>query len=99
MQTGAAGFLQVGEQPVEVVGGQVAEDRLQRLVGAAPERGDDSRHDTDGVAPFRGAQVQDGDRLRGVRQRQGRNGMVNPLLAFRFFSETGKNVETVASDG
>ena len=79
-EAGAPGLFQVGEQLVEVVAGQVAADRLQGLAGAPPQSRDDGRHEADGVAPLRGAQVQDGDRLRGGRQRQVRDGVVHPVL-------------------
>jgi hypothetical protein len=74
------GLFQVGEQPVEVVAGQVAVDRVNGLPGAPPEPRDDGRHHLHGVAPFGGAQVQDGNRPRGARQRQAGDGVVHPVL-------------------
>ena len=79
-EAAAPRLLEVGEQLVEVVAGQVAVDRLKGLVGAPPEAGDDGPHQADGVAALRGAQVQDGDRPRGGRQRQTRDGVVHPIL-------------------
>src|SRR5262249_7617185 len=79
-EAAAAGLLQVGEQPVEVVAAQVAVDRLNGLVGAPPQSRDDGRHEANGVAPLRRAQVQGSDRPVGSRQRQGRDGVVSPAL-------------------
>src|SRR6516165_321185 len=52
---GAPGFLQIGEQLIEVVAGQVAENRLKWLPGAPSEPMGNRPHQTDGIATFRGA--------------------------------------------
>jgi hypothetical protein len=78
-EAGAPGLIQVAESLVEVVACEVAEYCLNGLIGAPAQSRDYRGHMADGVAALRRTQVQNGDRLVGGRQRQFRDGGVNPI--------------------